>query len=255
MGTGLVRVLALDWRSRYDTLESGLRDLFGAPMSGYYSQKLSAERLRLCYELAPPRVKRYLEAEIEFVLKRIRPSDWVLELGCGYGRVLRRLAERAGRTFGIDTSRESLLMARETAGRLVSYHLIAMDAAALGFQNGQFHAVICIQNGISAFHVDPRKLIEEIMRVTRPGGRVLLSSYSTKFWEDRLEWFRTQSEHGLIGEIDFEATGSGVIVCKDGFRATTLSPQDFLSLTSGFGIKAEITEVDGSSIFCEIPVQ
>jgi len=39
---------------------------------GYYTQKLSGKHLQLCYEIAPPRVKRYLEAEIEFVLKKIK---------------------------------------------------------------------------------------------------------------------------------------------------------------------------------------
>jgi len=39
-------------------------------MQAYYSQKLSADHLRRCYEIAPLRVKRYLEAEIEFVLDK-----------------------------------------------------------------------------------------------------------------------------------------------------------------------------------------
>ncbi|NIS63012.1 MAG: class I SAM-dependent methyltransferase, partial [Proteobacteria bacterium] len=98
------------------------------------------------------------------------------------------------------------------------------------------------------------KLITEAMRVTRSGKKVLFSSYSERFWEHRIEWFRIQSDHGLIGEIDYDATGDGVIVCKDGFRASTVDPDDFISLTSGFGIVPTITEVDDSSIFCEIPV-
>ncbi len=31
----------------------------------YYVEALSAERLRKCYEVAPPRVLRYLEAELQ----------------------------------------------------------------------------------------------------------------------------------------------------------------------------------------------
>ena len=54
--------------------------LMGETLSGYYSEKLSAERLRRVYDLAPARVKRYLDSEIEFVLKRINPGDRVLEL-------------------------------------------------------------------------------------------------------------------------------------------------------------------------------
>ena len=36
------------------------------PSGAYYSDRLNAERLRRCYEVAPPRVQRYLEAEIGF---------------------------------------------------------------------------------------------------------------------------------------------------------------------------------------------
>ncbi|MEW5925544.1 MAG: class I SAM-dependent methyltransferase, partial [Candidatus Zixiibacteriota bacterium] len=79
--------------------------------------------------------------------------------------------------------------------------------------------------------------------------------YSDKFWEDRLEWFRAQADEGLLGDIDDEKTGNGVIVCKDGFRATTISREDFTGLTQKAGVSSEIREVDNSSIFCEIIVE
>jgi len=224
-------------------------------MKNYYSQQLSAERLRLCYEIAPPRVKCYLEAEIEFVLDKITPSDLVLELGCGYGRVLQKLITKANVVVGIDTSRDSLRLARETTGGAPHCYLSQMNAVALGFRDRVFDMVFCIQNGISAFKVDQRKLMSEAMRVTCSGGRFLFSSYSERFWKDRLEWFRIQSDYGLIGEIDNEATGDGVIVCKDGFRATTIGPDNFAQLTSNFDVSPDISEVDDSSIFCEILVK
>lgn len=221
----------------------------------YYSQKLSAERLRLCYEIAPPRVKRYLEAEIEFVLDRLNPSSLVLELGCGYGRVLQRLAAKARTVVGIDTSPASLMLARKRMGDAVECRLVEMNAVELGFGAGQFDVVVCIQNGISAFKVDQRKLIREAMRVTRSGGRVLFSSYAERFWEERLEWFEIQAAHGLVGEIDYDETGDGVIVGKDGFRATTLSTEGFVALTSDWGIVPQVTVVNGSSVFCELLVE
>lgn len=224
-------------------------------MQGYYSEKLSAERLQLCYKIAPPRVKQYLEAEIEFVLKKIGSADLVLELGCGYGRVLQKLAEKAKIIFGIDTSRASLSLAQKIIGNIPSVHLSVMNAVDLSFCDRKFDTVICIQNGISAFKVNKQRLIEESIRVTRSGGTVLFSSYSERFWKDRLEWFRLQSEYGLIGEIDENASKDGIIICKDGFRSDTISPDEFISLTSGYGIGPIITEVDGSSIFCEILVE
>jgi 2-polyprenyl-6-hydroxyphenyl methylase/3-demethylubiquinone-9 3-methyltransferase len=223
-------------------------------MGGYYSQKLSGERLRLCYEIAPPRVKQYLEAEIAFVLEKMKSSDLVLELGCGYGRVMQRLLANVDTMVGIDTSYASLSLAQDIFGKRSHCYLFVMDAVELGFRDRQFDTVICIQNGISAFGVDQRTLIEEAMRVTRSGGIVLFSSYSERFWENRLEWFRIQSEKKLVGEIDDEATGNGVIVCKDGFKSSTVKPDDFVRLTSNLDIDPIITEVDNSSVFCELSV-
>lgn len=90
-------------------------------------------------------------------------------------------------------------------------------------------------------------------------GLVLLSSYSAQFWERRLEWFKlrerfeTQAAHHLIGEIDYDARRNGVIVCKY-FRATTADDTTFAKLAAVMGVSPRMTEVDGSSLFCEIVV-
>jgi 2-polyprenyl-6-hydroxyphenyl methylase/3-demethylubiquinone-9 3-methyltransferase len=223
-------------------------------MPGYYRSQLAAERLRACYEIAPPRVRKYLGAEIGVVLERTSPSMRVLELGCGYGRVLERLAGAARDTVGIDTSIASLRLARAELGRRRSVHLLAMDAARLGFHDGAFDLTICIQNGISALGVGPETLLREAVRVTGPGGLVLFSSYSARFWEERLRWFEMQAAHGLIGPIDPDATGDGVIVCRDGFRATTVGPDEFADLAGRLGLEGRVFEVDASSLFCEISV-
>lgn len=219
-------------------------------MSNYYANKLSAERLRRCYELAPPRVRQYLEAELNFVLNKIKSTDLVLELGCGYGRIIPALAGRARRVVGIDTSISSLRHAQQSLSATSNYHLVQADAAQLSFPDRTFDAVICVQNGISAFHVDQEALVRESVRVTKRGGKILFSSYSDKFWEHRLDWFRRQSEAGLVGEIDFGKTGDGVIVCKDGFTAFTINRERFLALAAHVEVDATIIEVDGSSLFC-----
>ncbi|HVP37294.1 MAG TPA: class I SAM-dependent methyltransferase [Terriglobales bacterium] len=218
--------------------------------SGYYLNKLNAERLKLCYKIAPPRIKQYLKAEMKFVLQNIRSSDMVLELGCGYGRVLGEIAKKAKLAIGVDTSIDSLLLGRTILKDVDNCILLKMDAIQLGFPDRTFDRVICIQNGISAFHVNQKDLIRESIRVTKHGGKILFSSYSDKFWKHRLEWFQLQSEAGLVGKIDFEKTGDGVIVCKHGFTATTVSPDQFKKLTSEFNVDAKIIEVDESSVFC-----
>jgi ubiquinone/menaquinone biosynthesis C-methylase UbiE len=221
-------------------------------LNRYYTDKLSAQKLKKVYEIAPPRVRQYLEAEINHCLEKIKPDDLILELGCGYGRIFLTLSRKAKWVMGIDTSIESLLLAKEMSANISNCSFINMDAVQLGFSDRIFDVVLCIQNGISAFKVNQKELIRESIRVTKPGGNVLFSSYSEKFWKDRLEWFRLQSEAGLLGKIDYEKTKDGVIVCLDGFKATTVGKEQFLSLIKEFNVHSQIVEVDNSSLFCEM---
>jgi ubiquinone/menaquinone biosynthesis C-methylase UbiE len=228
--------------------------MYSDSMSGYYLDTLSAEKLKRCYDIAPPRTKQYLDAEVNHVVEKIHPDDVVLELGCGYGRILPRLCQKARRVIGIDTSLASLRLARTVLQRSENCDVLAVDAVHLAFRDRFFDCVICIQNGISAFQVDQKTFMKESIRVVKSGGLVLISSYSNKFWKHRLEWFQLQAEAGLLGEIDYERTRDGIIVCRDGFKATTIQPQQFLSLTAELHVKTKIVEVDESSLFCEITV-
>lgn len=186
-------------------------------MNDYYKDNLSARRLQRVYQIAPPRIQQYLRAEVEHVLSYIHPGNTVLDMGCGYGRIMPALAEMEGLVVGIDTSLSSLLLAKDLLQDKPNCQIACMDAIHPAFPDQTFDRVICIQNGISAFHVDKRALVEESIRVTKRHGTLLFSSYSPKFWKERLRWFELQAAEGLLGEIDYEKTGNGLIVCKDGF--------------------------------------
>ena len=139
-------------------------------MSGYYDDRLAAEHLRRVYEIASPRVRQYLEAELAYVLGRLGPGDVVLELGCGYGRAIGPLAEKARLVVGVDTSLASLALARDELKGRENVRLVNADAVHVAFRDGAFDVVACIQNGISAFHVDPRALMAESVRVAKAGA-------------------------------------------------------------------------------------
>lgn len=223
-------------------------------MNEYYSKNLSSNLLKRCYDIAPNRVQQYLESETNYVLKHINNSDSVLELGCGYGRVLKKLLLSSSEVIGIDTSRESLDLATEYTRSDPRCHLLQASAENLPLPENSVDKVVCIQNGISAFKVGPKELIQESVRVTKAGGECFFSSYSPNFWDHRLDWFKMQADEGLIGEIDWDLTKDGVIFCKDGFKATTFREADFIGLTSQLNLDVQVLEVDDSSVFCVITV-
>ena len=186
-------------------------------MEGYYEDRLSGEALRRCYEIASPRIRRYREAEVEFVVDTVRGARRALELGWGYGRVMREVSASVRLIVGYDTSGPSLTLAKSFMRPCRNFGLARTDAEELAFRSGAFDAVFCIQNGVSAFGVNREQLIAEAVRVTRKGGRILFSTYSSRIWQDRLAWFRAQAGAGPLGEIDEARTAQGTIICKDGF--------------------------------------
>jgi len=106
----------------------------------------------------------------------IGSSERVLEVGCGTGVVVRDLAAlvgRRGEVVGIDASRRLLdrarALCRETARRTHIAFRVA-DAARLPFAANRFDAALAIT---VILHVaDPLRVVREMARVTRPGGRV-----------------------------------------------------------------------------------
>jgi len=215
-------------------------------MSDYYAEKLSGERLKRCYEIASPRVRRYLEAELEYLRTRISSGDRVLELGCGTARVLGALSGRGARLFGIDNARPNLDLAAREFGSSPGW--ILGDAHALPFAGGSFDLVFCVQNGPAAIG-GGEHLLTEALGVTVPGGRVIFSTYLDAFWDARLDWFRRQAAEGLLGAIDEAATGGGVIVCEDGLRLGRVSAEEFRSWSSP--VEPVLSEVGGASLFAE----
>jgi 2-polyprenyl-6-hydroxyphenyl methylase/3-demethylubiquinone-9 3-methyltransferase len=214
----------------------------------YYANKLNSANLFRVYETDLPRVRRYLDAEIGFVRRDLKGTERVLEIGAGYGRIMRELAPFAAAVTGIDISEDSVTLGREYLRDVPNCRLEAMDAHELAFDE-EFDVTLCLQNGLSALKGEAEDLVRRCLRALAPGGKAYFSTYSPRFWDHRLAWFREQADKGLLGEIDQEKTGKGVIVCRDGFRAVTFSEEDLEVLGKASGCAHRVREVDESSVF------
>lgn len=223
----------------------------GGEVSNYYVENLSSAKLFQVYDTNIDRVKQYLREEIDFVRRNVHGHEKVLELGCGYGRIMKELAPHVASIMGIDISPDSVRFGEEYLKGCSNCEIKVMDAHVLQF-GPIFDVVLCLQNGISALKGNESNLIAQSLKVLVPGGRAYFSTYSAKFWNHRLAWFHEQADKGLLGEIDMEKTKDGHIVCKDGFVAHTCRPEDFKELAEQTGYTYLIQEVDDSSLFLVI---
>jgi len=111
--------------------------------------------------------------------------------------------------------------------------------------------VLCTQNGLSAFGLDPLIVVREASRVTKHDGRLYCCTYADSFWPSRLRWFHNQADAGLLGAIDETKTGNGVIACVDGFISTSMTDVQFREIASALNLVVDIVELQGGSLISE----
>lgn len=113
----------------------------------------------------------------------LQPGQRLLDIGCGSGLPVLRLAARVGPggvVVATDASPEMLAVARRRAAAAGLDHIEfqGMDAQELDFPDHSFDAVT-FGFGLM-FCPDPGRAAREIRRVLKPGGRFALSA-----WDDR----------------------------------------------------------------------
>ncbi|QSJ20413.1 class I SAM-dependent methyltransferase [Nostoc sp. UHCC 0702] len=104
----------------------------------------------------------------------------VLDIGCGTGRLLERLATQFTdlRGTGLDLSPNMLQVARLSNRHHPRLIFLEGKAESLPFAEGQFNAVF---SSISFLHyLEPLQVLSEVARVLVPGGRFYLVDISTK---------------------------------------------------------------------------
>jgi SAM-dependent methyltransferase len=95
----------------------------------------------------------------------------VLEVGCGTGLILGRLAHSAAEAIGLDVSPGML-----GAARARGLSVVLGSATSLPFSSASFDLVCSFK--VLAHVPDIQQALREVARVTRPGGRMVLEFYN-----------------------------------------------------------------------------
>lgn len=123
----------------------------------------------------------------------VQPEDYtdsrVLDAGCGTGEYTCWFASQGAEAVGLDLSTESLEQARRYADEynLDAARFVEGSVLDLPFGSESFDLVYC--TGVLHHTPAPFRGFRELYRVTRPGGKVLVSLYNSwGFWPRSLRW-------------------------------------------------------------------
>lgn len=109
----------------------------------------------------------------------ISPDDVILDIGCGGGMNINRMASEAKKVYGVDYSIESVNLSREVnedlikRGKVEIYEGNVMD---LPFEDNSFDIVTAFETVY--FWPDIEKSFGEVKRVLKPGGMFLIGCES-----------------------------------------------------------------------------
>lgn len=166
-----------------------------------------------------------------------RPDDRVLDLGCGVGHTLRRVAPLVRRAVGADATEGMLAGARALMSQegITNVTLVAADAMALPFADGEFDGVTC---RLAAHHfADAGRAFAEVARVLRPRGRFVLADNHAPDdpdldrWVNDLERLRDPShvrEH-TVGEWRVLLERAGLRVTGEARSVTPIETEPWLA--------------------------
>lgn len=205
------------------------------PKSSEYFQKIASEWDNLSSGYFGPTIR---QAAIRRAF--LRPEMAVADIGCGTGFLTAALAPLVKRVYAVDASPSMLEIARKNLSQLDNIEFHEADGLALPFPDESLDAIFA---NMYLHHMpDPLVAIQEMVRVLRPAGRLVitdLDSHSYVWLKDEMADAWQGFERSQIFQWFVESNLVNVIVDCTGESCCAESANP--GLTDEQGRKADIS--------------
>ncbi|MBQ9160079.1 MAG: class I SAM-dependent methyltransferase [Methanobrevibacter sp.] len=153
----------------------------------------------------------------------IKEDDIILDVGCGGGINLKRMAQKAKKVYGVDYSLESVKLSREVNEDNIKkgkVEVLEGNVQSLPFDDNTFDIVTAFETVY--FWPDIKNSFGEVKRVLKPGGIFLIGMESNgsdnfimRFWSRFID-MKVYSDSEIKEFLDFNDFSKITIYLRDG---------------------------------------
>ena len=153
----------------------------------------------------------------------IKEDDIILDVGCGGGIKLKRMAQKAKKVYGVDYSLESVKLSREVNEDNIKkgkVEVLEGNVQSLPFDDNTFDIVTAFETVY--FWPDIKNSFGEVKRVLKPGGIFLIGMESNgsdnfimRFWSRFID-MKVYSDSEIKEFLDFNDFSKITIYLRDG---------------------------------------
>lgn len=137
----------------------------------------------------PESYHEWFKEEKKYLQNIITPDAKVLEVGCGNGRSIFDILPVTKNITGIDHDDNAITDAKNNFSSYPTIKIIKADATKLPFQEGEFDFVVCMATFVN-FGDNKLIVLEEMKRVLKNSGKIIISVFSEDALEDRMKVYK-----------------------------------------------------------------
>jgi SAM-dependent methyltransferase len=171
-------------------------------------------------------------------LARVAPSDYLIDLGCGDGRIAIAAARRGARALGVDLDPERVAQAAAAAGFAGLGNLVRFRREDL-FRTAIYEASVIALYLLPAMNL---RLRPRLLTELRPGSRVVSHNFDMGDWRPEADE-RHEAGRLLLWTVPAVAGGSWAMTAADGAAFALELEQSYQDVTgtmTGAGRAAEL---------------
>ncbi len=194
---------------------------------------------------AHSKIKDWFQKEKEYLKENIKPNSKILDIGCGFGRHIEVIADFSKEVIGIDNNSNMIKKAKNRLSNFKNVKLFVMNAQKLNFEDDYFDYVICMTNTFGVFPEIKEDVLEEMKRVCKKEGKIIISVYNDKSLEIRKKDYEKVGLH--ITKIE-----NGIVYTKEGLISQQFTKLQLKQLFDKLKLKSKILELNPISFLCEL---